>query len=190
MSLQPKTYLTSEQYLAIERDAEYKSEFYQGEMFAMAGASRQHSLIMINLGRELSTQLKGNPCTTYSSDTRVKVNLTGLYTYPDVTVVCGKAEFDDEHNDTLTNPTVLIEILSKSTEAYDRGEKFAQYRTLDSLKEYLLVAQDQYRIERFTRQSNGQWLLSEAIGPDSRIQLESIDCTLALAEVYDKVEFP
>jgi Uma2 family endonuclease len=190
MSLQPKTYLTSEQYLAIEREAEYKSEFYQGEMFGMAGVSRQHCLIMVNIGSELSIQLKGKPDKAFLSSMRVKVNQTGLYTYPDVTVVCGEARFDDDHRDTLTNPTVLIEILSKSTEAYDRGEKFAQYRRLDSLKEYLLVAQDQYRIECFTRQANGQWLLSEAVGPDGLIQLESIDCTLALAEVYDKVEFP
>jgi Uma2 family endonuclease len=189
MSLQPKTCLTSDQYLAIERDAEYKSEFYQGEMFAMAGASEQHNLIATNITGELRGLLKGKPYKNYSSDMRVKVGPTGMFTYPDVVVVCGEAHFDDQHKDTLTNPTVLIEILSKSTEAYDRGEKFAQYRRLDSLKEYLLVAQDRYHIERFTRQANGQWLLSEAMGPDGVIQLESIECTLALAEVYDKVEF-
>ena len=159
-------------------------------MLAMAGASEEHNLIAFNLAGELYTQLKGRHCKAYPSDMRVKIDPTGLYTYPDVVVVCGEANFADEQKDTLTNPTLLIEILSKSTEAYDRGEKFAQYRRLDSLKEYLLVAQDQYRIECFTRQANGQWLLSEAVGPDGLIQLESIDCTLALAEVYDKVEFP
>jgi Uma2 family endonuclease len=159
-------------------------------MFAMAEASEEHNLIVFNIAGELRSQLKERPCKGYLGDMRVKVDLTGLYTYPDITVVCGEARFDVEHNDTLTNPVVLIEILSKSTEAYDRGEKFAQYRRLDSLKEYLLVAQDHYRIECFTRQPNGQWLLSEAIGPDGVIELESIGCTLALSEVYDKVEFP
>lgn len=189
MALQPKTYLTSDQYLAIERDAEYKSEYYNGEMFAMAGASEQHNLIAVNVAGELRSQLKGRPCKTYGSDMRVKVQSSGLYTYPDIVVVCGEAWFDDDHRDTSANPTVLVEILSKSAEAYDRGERFAQYRRLESLKEYLLIAQDRYRIEHFVRQEHGQWLMSEASDHESVPHLSSIDCTLALTEVYDKVAF-
>src|SRR5438045_3140164 len=147
MSLQPKTYLTPDRYLAIEREADYKSEYFGGEMFMMAGASEQHNLITTNVVREFSTQLKGRPCKAYANDMRVKVAPTGLFTYPDVVVACGDIHFDDEQKDTLTNPTVIIEVLSKSTEAYDRGEKFVHYRRLDSLQEYLLVSQDQYRIE-------------------------------------------
>jgi Uma2 family endonuclease len=189
MSLQPKTYLTPEQYLAVERDADYRSEYFAGEMFAMAGASEQHNLITVNVASELRSQLKGRPCKSYANDMRVRVAPTGLFTYPDVVVVCGEARFDDERKDTLTNPTVLIEVLSKSTEAYDRGEKFAHYRKLDSLQEYLLVSQEREHIEHFVRQMSGQWLLSEASGTDGAIDLDSIGCRLALSEVYDKVEF-
>src|SRR5437868_8492820 len=141
MSSQPKTLLTPEEYLAIERKAEYRSEYLNGEMFAMTGASRKHNLIALNIAGELRQQLKSKPCEAYVNDMRVRIPATDLYTYPDVTVVCGDPEFEDAFIDTLLNPTLLIEVLSESTESYDRGKKFGYYRTIQSLAEYLLVAQ-------------------------------------------------
>ena len=137
MSLQPKHGLTVDEYLEIERNADFKSEYFNGEMFAMAGASEQHIAIVSNLTYLLVGQLKGRPCMTYSTDMKVKIAPTGLYTYPDVIVVCGELQFGDERRELLTNPTIIIEVLSKSTEAYDRGEKFDHYRTLASLSDYL-----------------------------------------------------
>ena len=188
MTSQTKRCFTPEEYLAIERHAEQRSEYLAGEIFAMGGASERHNLIVTNIVGELRSQLKGRPCKVYSSDMRVKVNPTGLYTYPDVVVLCGEACFDDTQKDTLLNPTVVIEVLSASTEAYDRGEKFEHYRKLASLVEYLLVAQERHHIEHYLRQSDHQWLLSEADGRQDIVQLPSITCELALAEVYDKVE--
>jgi Uma2 family endonuclease len=189
MSTAPQTYISPQQYLEIERQADHKSEYFAGEMFAMAGATREHNLLSTNLTRELSLQLKERECEVYSSDMRVKVELTGLYTYPDVTVACEHPQFEDGQLDTLLNPTVVIEILSDSTEAYDRGRKFAHYRKLDSLREYLLVAQDRCHIEHYVRQPDNQWLLSETDDPGGQVALPSIDCTLAMAEVYRKVRF-
>ncbi len=142
MSVQLKPFLSPQEYLAMERQAETKSEYYAGEVFAMAGASRKHNLIVPNLAYLLVGQLKSRSCEVYNSDMRVKVSATGLYTYPDLAVVCGKPRFDDDQEDTLLNPTVIVEVLSKSTEAYDRGEKFAMYRALESMTDYLLIAQD------------------------------------------------
>lgn len=188
MSVQRKPYLTPQDYLALERQAQTKSEYFQGEVFALAGASKSHTAIVPNLSYLLVGQLKGRPCAVHTSDMRVKVSSTGLYTYPDVVVVCGKPRFDDQHEDTLLTPTVIIVVLSKSTEAYDRGEKFAHYRTLESLTDYLLVAQDAPRIEHFVRQPSGFWLYSETSGLDSSAVIDTIQCQLNLAEVYDKVE--
>jgi Uma2 family endonuclease len=148
--------LTEAEYLEIERTAEWKSEFFNGEMFAMAGATPEHVLIAGNVAAELRLQLRGRPCRVYPVDLRVKVSDTGLYTYPDVVVVCGEPRFDELRGDTLLNPTLIVEVLSSSTEAYDRGDKFAHYRRLDSLQEYVLVAQDRCRIERFLRQKEGR----------------------------------
>jgi len=189
MALQTKPRLSPEDYLAIERRAEYKSEYLNGEMFAMVGASKAHNLIVANTIAELRQQLTKRPCKVYPSDMRVKVSATGLYAYPDITVVCGEDRFDDQQQDTLLNPALIIEVLSDSTEGYDRGKKFEHYRRLDSLAEYVLIAQDRYHVESYLRQPNGQWLLTEMRGPESRIRLNSIDCELALAEIYDKVEF-
>ena len=189
MSLQPKSYFSPEDYLALERSADFKSEYFDGEIFAMTGASEPHNLIMISTIRELSTQLKKRPCKLYANDMRVKVSPTGLYTYSDLIVVCGKAQFDDVHFDTLLNPTLIIEVLSDSTEAYDRGRKFEHYRKLESLAEYVLIAQHRPHIESYRRQLDQQWLLTESTGLDSVFRLDSIDCELALAEVYDKIEF-
>lgn len=192
MSAQPqvKTYLTPEEYLEIERQAEYKSEYWNGEIFAMAGASERHVLIVTNVVAELRTQLKGRPCKVYSTDMRVNVDATGLYTYPDIVALCGKSEFDEGEMETLLNPTVIIEVLSPSTEAYDRGMKFEHYRTLTSLADYLLISQQAPKIEHFVRQSDERWILSESSGPDDTIEIASIQCSLPLPEVYDKVEFP
>ena len=151
MSSQAKQQYTPEEYLALERQAQYKSEYYAGEIFAMAGASRWHNLIVANVIGELSLQLKGRPCTTYPSDMRVKISPTGLYAYPDVTVVCGDAQVEDTQQDTLLNPTLIVEVLSESTEAYDRGSKFAHYRKLASLLEYVLIAQTKSHVEHYVR---------------------------------------
>ena len=185
-AVQPR--YTPEQYLALDRKADYKSEYINGHVIAMAGASQRHNLIAGNLYREVSQQLRGRPCEAYISDMRVKVGLTGLYTYPDVVMVCGDIHFEDGDNDTLLNPTAIVEVLSTSTEAYDRGEKFAHYRRLESLQEYLLVAQDKVRIEHYVRQGP-HWVLSEVSDPQDTVHLAAIDCTIALQDVYDKVQF-
>ncbi len=189
MGAVPKIYLTPAEYLAFERQSEIKHEYFRGELFAMAGASRQHVRIAVNVTILLGNQLKRRGCDVFNSDMRVKVSPTGLYTYPDLVVVCGRPRFEDRELDTLLNPTVVVEILSKSTEAYDRGEKFAQYRTLETLTDYLLISQDRALVERFTRQESGLWLFSDSIGLDAVMPIESIQCQLPLAEVYDRVEF-
>lgn len=188
MSSQPKTYITPEEYLAIERKAEYKSEYVNGEMFAMAGASERHVLIVTNIVVELGGQLRRRPCTVYSTDLRLWVSPTGLCTYPDVVVVCGQARFADDQKDTLLNPTLIIEVLSDSTKDYDRGGKFQHYRTLASLTEYVLVSQETCHVERYVRQPENRWLLSETNEVKDTIHLSTIECDLVLAEVYDKVD--
>lgn len=189
MSAQPKVFMTPEEYLAHERAAEYKSEYWGGEVFAMSGASRRHNIIVGNVVASFHSQLRGRDCILYPSDMRIRVSPTGLYTYPDVTVVCGQEQFADEEEDTLLNPTVIVEVLSPSTESYDRGKKFQNYRTIDTLQEYILIAQDSYRIEHYRRQDNQQWLLTEATKLEDAVHLPSISCELALANVYEKVEF-
>jgi len=185
----PEKRLTAEEYLEFERKSEVKHEFYNGQVFAMAGAKRRHNLIALNIGSEIRSNLKGKDCEAYPSDMRVLVAKFGLYTYPDVSVVCGKPEFQDDVLDTLLNPVLLIEILSDSTESYDRGRKFQHYRNIDSLYEYILVSQNEARIEKYVRQGDGFWVFSEAVGVNSTITFESIDCPIPLAEVYDKIDF-
>lgn len=187
MSTQLKTNLTPQEYLAIERAAEFKSEYFRGEMFAMSGASRGHNLITLNIAAGLVQQMRGRPCEVYSSDMRVKVSATGLYTYPGVVVVCGEPRFEDTHVDTLLNPTLIVEVLSASTAAYDRGQKFAHYRGIESLTEYVLVAQDERRVEHFAKQSDRQWLQTVVESPEAEIELASIQCALRLREIYDRV---
>jgi Uma2 family endonuclease len=187
MSQQIKSYVTPEEYLRLERQSEYKSEYVNGEIFAMTGASHKHNLVAGNIFGELRQQLKGRQCEAYVGDMRVKVTATGLYTYPDVVVVCGEPKFEDEYVDTLLNPTLLVEVLSQSTERYDRIAKSSYYRTLDSLAEHLLVAQDEIRVEQYVKQANGQWLLFECGSIDKVVELPSISCSLALRDVYDKV---
>lgn len=181
MSANPK--LTAEAYLEQERRAETKSEFVDGEIFAMTGASPAHNLICGNLIRELGNQLKTRPCRVYTSDQRVQ--LGDAYVYPDVTVVCGRPEFRNKDN--LTNPVLIVEVLSPATADYDQGGKFARYRQLSSLQEYLLVAQDQAQVIHYHRQDDNHWLLTELEGPDAVLELPSLECRLVLSEVYDKV---
>lgn len=154
----------------------------------MTGASRRHNLTVTNVIAALHGQLRKRPREIYPSDMRVKVSPTGLYTYPDVAIVCGAPAFDDEQKDTLLNPTVLVAVLSKSTASYDRGEKFEHYRKLDSLNEYLVIAQNKYHVEHYVRQPDNQWLLSETDDIQSTVNLTSINCRLSLLDVYEKVE--
>lgn len=187
MASRAETFISPEQYLEAERRAETKSEYLAGQVFAMGGASERHNLIVANLVAAIHAQLKGRPCRVYPSDMRLRVSETGLYTYPDVTVVCVSPQLEDANMDTLLNPTMLIEVLSDSTERYDRSRKAEHYRRIPSLEEYLLIAQDRPRIERYRRQGEREWLLSEAIGLDESIELASIEGVLALREVYERV---
>ncbi len=187
MSAQPKPLLSPEQYLQLERQSDVRHEFHGGELFAMSGGTLNHSAIALNLGAELRLKLRDLPCRVFSSDLRIKIEATGLYTYPDLSVVCGVPLLEGDRKDTLLNPRVIVEVLSPSTEAYDRGKKFENYRTIPSLQEYLLVATDAPAIERFTRQSDGSWNLTVAKGPLARMPVASLQCELELAEVYAKV---
>lgn len=184
-----KPIYTPEGYLELERAANYKSEYCHGEIFAMAGASERHNTIAANTLISIGNQLKGRPCKVYGSDMRVDVRPAGLYTYPDATIVCGKPQLTDDHMDTLRNPAVIIEILSDSTEAYDRGEKFRMYRTLESLTDYILISQNSAQIDHY-QLNDGQWRLTDAQGLEATLWIENIQCSLPLAEVYDKVGFP
>jgi Uma2 family endonuclease len=185
MAYQPKHVVTPQEYLALERQAECKSEYVAGEMFAMAGASRQHNLIVANIIRVLGNQLLEHDCNVYPSDMRVKISRIETYTYPDVAVACGTEEFED--GDTLLNPVVIIEVLSESTEACDRGKKFAHYQYLESLSEYILVAQEPYRVEQYVRQNDQTWTYRVFHSVDDVVPLETIRCHVALREVYAKI---
>ena len=189
MSSNPKTRYTPEEYLALERSSETKHEYLNGEIFAMSGASPRHVLIVTNLVTALWSQLRRGHCRVFSTDLRVKVDPTGLYTYPDVIVLCDAPEFGDEQKDTLLNPVLIIEVLSDSTKDYDRGGKFEQYRTIESFREYLLVAQDRPHVEHYTRQTDGSWVLHETNQMEDTIHLKSVPCSLPLADIYDKIEF-
>lgn len=188
MSTQPKSFLTPEQYLEIERKAEYKSEYYRGEMFAMSGARLAHNLLLAHLLRDLGRQLRGTPCEICPSDMRVLVTASGLYTYPDAVVYCGEPRLLDDQFDTLLNPTLLIEVLSPSTEAYNRGRKFEHYQSIDSLREYLMVASDRVHADLFTRQPDGRWLLTSAKRLEDSLDLQSIGCSLSLDSLYEKID--
>ena len=190
MSTVPKPYVTPEEYLYRERKAEFRSEYFRGEMFAMAGASANHNLIVLNAGASLREQLKNKPCRVYPSDLKLRVEATGLYTYPDLSIVCGDPQLESDAGDVLLNPVVLVEVLSDSTEAYDRGKKFEHYRTIPSLMHYVVVAQDRHSIDCFTRSPDGDWCLTSCQGSTGHIELTSIDSQLAATEVYDKVIFP
>lgn len=175
--------LTPEEYLAIERQAGERSEYFRGEMFSLAGASRQHNRISTNVVSLLDRQLGNRDCDVYANDMRVLVDRTGLYTYPDIAVTCGEERFTDDHTDVLLNPLVIFEILSSSTEAYDRGRKFEHYQQIESLAEYVLVAQDALRLEHYLRQASG-WLYTDVRGVEGVLELPAIACRLRLIDVY------
>lgn len=183
-----QAFLSPEEYLARERKALTKSEYRSGQVYALPGASRKHNIIAVHVSGELYIQLKERSCEIYTNDMRVKVSSAGLYTYPDVVVVCEEPQFEDTHFDTLLNPTVLIEVLSPSTAAYDRGEKFASYQKLDSLCEYVLISQDKVRVEYYLRQKQ-TWDLTEFHSLSDIFRLVSIACELSLQAIYAKVQF-
>ena len=162
MASKPTQHFTAEQYLAAERQSAYKSEYIDGEIVEMVGASEPHNLIVTNVVAELGVQFRGRQCRVYAGDMRVDVRESGLYAYPDVVALCGEPILADDEQDNLRNPTVIIEVLSKSTEAYDRGKKFMKYRRIESLMEYVLIAQDRCHVEHYVRQQHGGWLLSES----------------------------
>jgi Uma2 family endonuclease len=182
---------TPQEYYELERTADYRSDYYDGEIFAMAGGTSAHSLISTNIAGELRQRLKGSPCTAYESNLRLKVKATGLRCYPDVSIYCGPLEQDeeDEQGETYVNPSALFEVLSPSTEGYDRGLKSQSYRRIESLRAYVLISQRAPFAEIYERQSNGSWLLLEANGLDATLEIRSLGISLPLAEVYDRVNF-
>lgn len=182
---------SADEYLALERASECKHEFFDGEIFDMAGASAAHNLITANVIAAMNLALRSGPCRVFASDMRVKCLTTGLYTYPDVSIVCEQPQFEDHHGDTLLNPLVMIEVLSPTTEAYDRGKKFEHYRRIASLREYVLISQDHAQVEHFARQPDGeQWLLTAVGDLQERIAFPALDLAVSLSEIYAKVEFP
>lgn len=177
--------ISAEDYLSLDRQAELRHEFVDGQLIAMTGGSFAHGLVTANVSRALGNALEHAPCVVVSSDVRVRVD-DGLYAYPDVTVVCGEPELDAEHRDTLRNPTALFEVLSPSTEAFDRGEKFRRYQRIASLRHYALVSQEPSRIELFTRQGDF-WVYRSVTAPDGWVELEALGCRIALDAVYRKM---
>ena len=219
MLLQEKKILSSEEYLALEREATIKSEYFNGELFAMAGASRDHNQISSNIVRLLGNELLEKQCSVFSSDMKVRIQDTEdkekdrenffsvrideitKYTYPDVVVVCKDEQneeqneeqkyeqYEDENKDVLLNPIVIVEILSDSTEAYDRGDKFLHYQLIDSFSEYILISQYACKVEKFSRQTDDTWIYSKYVNMEDIVHIESIECELPVSEIYRKVNF-
>ncbi len=187
MSAEPQRRLTAEEYLAFERESEIRHEYLDGELFAMAGASREHNLIGTNLVAALHAQVRKQGCELYANGMRVRVPATGLYTYPDLIAICGRPRFDDAESDTLLNPDLIVEILPTSTEDYDRGRKFAHYRSIPSLQIYLLVSQEKAHAEVFTRQRDGRWILWETDDLDATVELPVVGAAVGMREIYDRV---
>ena len=188
MSANAQPRFTVEEYLEFDRKSEIRNEYYNGQIYAMAGGTHNHAIINANISGELRARLKGRACRTTSSDLRVQIPVKGSYVYPDVVVVCGEPQYGDKVTDVLLNPTLVIEVLSPSTESLDRGLKSSYYRSHDSLREYAIVSQTEARVEIYTRQPSG-WLLAESAGLDTACHFKSVDCTVPLAEIYDKVNF-
>src|SRR5215212_3537014 len=199
MSL-PRAYTrhSVEEYLALERESEERSEYLDGQIYAMAGESPEHGAICTNIGGQLYAQLRGKSCQVFSKDMKVrsgpapKLGQTkGLYSYPDLVVVCGDLKFHDEHRDVLLNPSVVVEVLSPATEAFDRGEKWARYQTwLPELTDYLLVSQTKPQIDHFHRRAGGEWVYSLVNSLEDSLYLNSVGCVLELIDVYDRIVFP
>lgn len=190
MLTQPAPEYRFEDYLAVEREStDVKHEYVAGQVFAMSGGSYEHSLITANLAGELRQRLKDGPCAVLSSDMRMRIEAADACAYPDVSVLCGEPLFHDTRRDVLANPVLIAEVLSPSTEAYDRGGKFALYRRLPSLRHYLLIAQDQVSVDVFTRRPDDRWLLDAYADPEAEIVLDALDCRLSVREIYDRVVF-
>jgi Uma2 family endonuclease len=190
MSAVPQRKMTAAEYLEIERAAPFKSEFFYGHMYAMAGASRFHNSIKDRIIGELYERIKGGRCQTFSSDQRVQLTPTGMFVYPDIVLVCDRPVYSEMDADSLVNPQVVIEVLSPSTEGYDRGFKFAQYQLLPTILEYVLVSQDRMRIERFVRQPDESWVVTAFTDPAGVFSLKTIPVSIPLSAVYAGVEFP
>lgn len=189
-ALPQKKYISEEDYLTMEAVSPVKHEYFDGEIFQMAGASERHNNVAGNIYSELHSQLKKRTCKVYQNDMRLYIEKEGIYVYPDVLVVCGKPEIKKYKGlDNILNPILIIEVLSESTADYDKSTKFEQYRTIESFREYLLVSQHAKQIIRYTKQSDGSWNLMDFIGDKTEIELVSIECTLTMDDIYDKVEF-
>lgn len=191
MTALTKRHFTQEEYLALEAKAQYKSQYVSGEIFAMAGAQPWHVKITGNLVAGLHARFRGRPCDVFFADMRLRVKSSDLVTYPDVMALCGEPVYDtDASPQSLLNPQVIFEVLSPSTEAFDRGEKFARYRSIETLADYVLVSSDQMLVEHYARQPDGRWLLSEYQLPEQAVPLACVGCELPLAEIYERVKFP
>lgn len=187
--LAEKHFITAEDYLVMERVSPVKHEYFNGEIFQMAGASFKHVAISSNINANLGIRAKKGSCQILQSDMRVHIPATGLYTYPDVVGVCGEPLMaDDEYLDILLNPVLIVEVLSPSTEAYDKGAKFEHYRTIESLREYVIVWQDKKRVARYTKLDDANWVLTDFIGEEAVVELVSVECSLSIEEIYDKVK--
>jgi Uma2 family endonuclease len=184
MGLPETKFITQEQYLEAERSALDKHEYYDGEIFAMSGASLTHNIISSNTIGSLSSKLKGKSCRVFGSDLRIHIPNNSLYTYPDISIICGKPETTDDNMDTITNPSVIIEILSKSTRDYDKGQKFTLYRDIESLKEYILIDSQTIRVEKYTRNDDNSWLLRDYQSIDDVFVIETINEQMMLSEIY------
>ncbi|MFM9837400.1 MAG: Uma2 family endonuclease [Cyclobacteriaceae bacterium] len=189
VSTSQKNIYTEQEYLELERKAEYKSEFFKGEIFAMAGTSNSHNMITVNFLLSLGPKLKDKNCRPFGSDMRIHTPINSLYAYPDISVVCGEKKFLDSVFDTLLNPVFICEVLSRSTADYDTGGKFMRYRSIDSLKEYWVVSSLEYRLQKFVKQANGNWLLSETTNVNDTVEIECLSTDVSLKEIYFEVEF-
>ena len=183
----PKIY-TPEEYLELERAATVRHEYLDGEVFEMAGANRRHDVLSANIMRLLGNQLLDRECSAYSSEMRIKISPTVNYTYPDIVAACGEEIFEDDKEDNLLNPMLIVEVLSKSTEAYDRGAKFEAYQTIESFREYVLITQEPFRVEQFVRKEENVWTYFEFRRPDEIVKLSSIGCELSLRDIYHKIQ--
>lgn len=185
---QPKRY-TKEEYFVLEEQAEYKSEYHNGEIVAMSGGSANHGIICLNMSRRILEDIENRDCTALSSDVKIDIEASNTYVYPDISVVCGALSFAENRDDLIKNPTLIVEVLSPSTEAYDRGKKFAFYRSLSSFSEYVLIAQKEPLIEVFTRQDDKTWLYQVYQGLETTVKLNTLDRAITLHEIYQKVTF-
>ena len=184
-----KPRISIDDYLTLDSKSEYKIEFFDGEVFMMAGASARHNLISSGFNFALFSRIRDKGCFVFPGDMRLMVEEASVYTYPDLIVVCGKPQYADTVPETLLNPTMIVEILSASTEQYDRGRKLQRYRRIESLQEYVLVSQSAYHVQCFSRQAEGGWLLNDVIGSEANLTLPSLDCQIALDEIYQQVQF-